>query len=255
MASAYSSNPTFRSDPAFPSSKRLNSPLPQIALFQSLFSEYSSLELTHQSDKPIAISSLAAVLARRFKTTVSYGIFQKYICRSLIWRRSGDAPIRPEINGSIIPSWSWMAYYGKIEFLQLEGGSWATRQLQFVVLLERSPADSNMVVDSHTLRVRRRNFGGYEIQASGSDHVLKDTQGTEHGKLWFDDPRGTLEGVKCVVMGKTKCKEDQEKYCVLLLREFRNVAEPGTGIYKRVGIGMVEPSSISRVVSPWTQVY
>jgi hypothetical protein len=113
---------SFQSDPEFPHSIRERSKQAQIKLFQSLFADYSNLGITEPRDRPVAIDLLAMALANALDTNVRYGIFECFLHRSLLWQWAQNIPLR-QISydaGKAPPSWSWMAYHGPIQYLQIE---------------------------------------------------------------------------------------------------------------------------------------
>ncbi|KAJ8063415.1 hypothetical protein OCU04_008635 [Sclerotinia nivalis] len=103
---------SFRSDPEFPKSIKDRSIRTQIELFQTLFMEYSGLNLTNETDRPVAINSLAVELGEALETNVRYGIFERYLHESLLWRRSQKISNKriPFETDKTPPSWSWIAY-------------------------------------------------------------------------------------------------------------------------------------------------
>jgi hypothetical protein len=144
----------------------------RIRLYQSIFERYSSLALTRETDKVLAISSLEQRLASVFGSNrwsdvtdrlvfeqrlasvfgsnrwsnvagrlidtrnlrqprmevsdatptikVFYGIFENYLHRGLLWRRASVQPLLPItfLPDQRVPSWSWMAYSGRIKYLE-----------------------------------------------------------------------------------------------------------------------------------------
>lgn len=74
-------------DPKFPEFLEANVLGSRVLLFQYLFSWYSKLGLTRQTDKPIAILSLEQRLATAFESKSVYGVFERYLHRSLLWYR------------------------------------------------------------------------------------------------------------------------------------------------------------------------
>ncbi|KAH8768430.1 hypothetical protein F5883DRAFT_604133 [Diaporthe sp. PMI_573] len=119
-------NLSFRSDPEFPRSITQRALAAQIRLFQSLFAGYSNLGLTKETDRPVAIDSLVMALADAFVTNVRYGIFERYLHRSLLWRRLQKITKQriSDTAGYKIPSWSWMAYPGQVEYPEIRDVEW-----------------------------------------------------------------------------------------------------------------------------------
>ncbi|KAH8685680.1 heterokaryon incompatibility protein-domain-containing protein [Tricladium varicosporioides] len=227
---------SFRADPEFPNSvkadKRDNEA--EIKLFQSLFEDYTSLGLSHNTDRPIAIKSLAIELAKTFETNVRYGIFECYLHRSLLWYRFQDSPMERIWDKSDIPSWSWMAYSGKIKFLQAnayESDEWDPN----VQLLRNIPDEAASDSESSGFLLQARLASLYGIEVKGSGHVIRDGSGFEIGQLWFDNQQySSSKEVLCCVVGRRKEPCTKQHYYVLLVRKGLK-----DGIYERIGMGSI----------------
>ncbi|KAF7671278.1 hypothetical protein GT037_010603 [Alternaria burnsii] len=112
----------FLSDPKFPASLMHRRIDDKIRLFQGLFEKYSQLGITDPTDRPIAISGLVDRLAETFKMRASHGVFEGYLHRSLLWHRADTARMQriQFAEDRQIPSWSWMASSGRIEYRKVE---------------------------------------------------------------------------------------------------------------------------------------
>ncbi|RSL80074.1 hypothetical protein CEP51_006867 [Fusarium floridanum] len=92
------------------------------SLFQTCFSQYSTLDITDRRDRPAGILGLESRLAESYHTASLYGILISSFYNSLFWHRSGDKRMKtidfPDEN---VPSWSWMAYEGAISYGFLPG--------------------------------------------------------------------------------------------------------------------------------------
>ncbi|KAF4634210.1 hypothetical protein G7Y89_g3912 [Cudoniella acicularis] len=231
---------SFLSDPEFPRSIIRRSLPARIKLFQSLFTDYSNLDITYPTDRPVAIDSLATVLAEALHTNVRYGIFECFLHQSLLWQRAQNISLR-QISypaGKAPPSWSWMAYCnansennetddGQIQYLQDRHVEWDS-SVQFV------KAEAN----NYVLEARVRWLQDFKIKPEGVIHDQKDN---EVGHLWFDSQPGkALSEVRCAIMGreKTRTKDGKRKYYVLFVTE--SATHPGRGKFGRVGMGWIQ---------------
>ena len=91
-------------------------------VFQAVFERYSRLELTYDYDRPSAIAGLERRLAEEMASQVAFGVFanRDFGClhRSLLWRRSDGSRLEWIKNPHVrVPTWSWMAYTGAIDYL------------------------------------------------------------------------------------------------------------------------------------------
>ncbi|PVH67613.1 HET-domain-containing protein [Cadophora sp. DSE1049] len=252
-------NLSFRSDPEFPHSITKRSRTTQVELFQSLFADYSNFGLTEVTDRPIAIDSLAMALAKAFHTNVRYGIFERYLHRSLLWQRSQDIPMRRIFYaaGKTPPSWSWMAYHGQIEYSKIQDVEW-DRSVQFVTV---SNAASSLENDGNILEARVRRLQDCEIKPESRKHVIRDQKDNEVGHLCFDiqpdhvirvkkdnevgylcfdtQPGKALIEVRCAIMGReTRGGNGKRKYYVLFVTEC--VTQPECGKFERLGMGWIQ---------------
>ena len=216
---------SFQSDPDFPSSIGARSPSAQVELFQSLFIEYSKFDITYHEDRPVAIASLATALANALDTKVSYGIFERFLHRSLLWQPESVLTQIP-YNGEAPPSWSWMAYHGPIKYLQMEFGGvgWDT-SVRFV-----------NISGNYILKARVRRLGDCKIKSKG---VIFDEGDNEVGQLYFDtQPGNVLPEVQCAIIGRERWAEGGDpKYYVLFVK----CATPlGQEKFRRVGMGWIQ---------------
>lgn len=84
---------------------------------QELIADYSRRGLSYPTDKIIAFSSIAERMGAALGTNVHYGIFDYFLHRLLLWKRSDTKSGPIHYENSVVPSWSWMFYNGSIEFL------------------------------------------------------------------------------------------------------------------------------------------
>jgi hypothetical protein len=157
-------------------------------------------------------------LAKALETNVSYGIFQCYLHRSLMWHRSQGTPLRQILyaDGKAPPSWSWMAYcgssnennethHGEIQYYQMGHGDveWDSN-VQLVEALQNSKVKAS----NYVLEARVRRIQNCEIKPEGDIHGQEDNK---VGHLYFDtQPGNAPPEVQCAIMGR------EDKYGVLV---------------------------------------
>lgn len=210
----------------------------QMRLFQELYTKYTTLDLTSPSDRSVAVLGLEERLSRVFRTDAQYGTVQNYLHRSLLWRRRQDKlhPIEYPDNRPI-PSWSWMARYGQIEYMDIPFGE----------------VEWNMSVQC--------DFSSRELSGICFNVLLNNIHNKED--LIFDDPEEgeKLTKVDCILLGKRYVAEvipgqqgvqDHQEahlglYYVLLV-----VPVPADGrqnVYVRVGVGSFGVIALGRTLS------
>jgi hypothetical protein len=186
---------------------------------------YSKFGITEKEDRPVAIESLATALANALDTKVSYGIFERFLHRSLLWQPKSVLTQIP-YRGEAPPSWSWMAYDGQIKYLQIklqlkfEGVEWDT-SVQFGI-------PSNNV-----LKARVRRLRDCKIKPGG---VIFDEVDNEVGQLYFDtQPGNVLPEVECAVIGREiGAKDGDRRYLVLFVTQCATEEK-----FRRVGTGWI----------------
>lgn len=229
---------SFLGDANFPNSAEKYVKGMRIELFQDLYERYSRLALSFPSDRPIAIKGLEKRLIDTFNTTGGYGVFDSYLHRCLLWRRSGDTLKRIESfrGGSSVPSWSWMTYDGPIHYLKIPFGqiSWG------------NDITLPFVKQSHVLNDSQRKGEGVAIPTLDLEAPVWEIVGTLGERMILDEPyRSFARPLQCVVVGTSKKKplNERQAYYVLLVHFAAHVHE-GQG-YERVGVGILDRRHIA----------
>ncbi|KAK7920090.1 hypothetical protein PG985_008112 [Apiospora marii] len=94
----------------------------QIVLFQYLYQLYSTRDFSHDSDRAVALRGLEDRLGETIGTGAEFGVIGKFPQRSLLWKRASPRQQLSRIEqpaDTLVPSWSWMAYTGAIEYLEV----------------------------------------------------------------------------------------------------------------------------------------
>jgi hypothetical protein len=222
------------------------------ALIEELFVRYSSLSLTCRTDRPTAIVGLESRLAKFYRTPSVYGIITKCLGRSLLWTRSGDAPMESiPFEAGNVPSWSWMAYRGPIDYLcnrmpasmltwrdnfrlETPGNFKSIDKFQFVIAapLARFRSGSHIEPNEYTTTCK-----------------VKDGHSRIVGEVTFDctdyiDVEGLRYVVIAELLGDGRFSGDAVSTpkltnLVLVVRESSRGMDGGREIYCRVGIGVI----------------
>jgi hypothetical protein len=206
----------------------------RIHFFQNIYEQYSHLDFTIVTDRSAALTGLEKRLARTYETHGSFGILERFLHRSLMWQRAGDAPMTKICYSKDrnVPSWSWMAVEGPIQYMDIpfDGVNWSEDI--------RSPFKQLVGVIGSQYDVSG------DIDAIARDLVLP-LQGADV-QVVFDQPGGTQPRVlKCVVVAKEKVDRvtDLQKYYVLLARSIH--ASRGSKEYERTGVAIVKRGHVS----------
>jgi len=212
----------------------------KIRLFQGLFERYSQLGITNPTDRPVAISGLVDRLAETFKMRASHGVFHDYLHRSLLWHRADTARMQriqfaPDRQ---VPSWSWMAVSGRIEYPKVEccEVEWNS---------EIRLADGELQATTRRLQQCK-----IEPRDDGACGVRSAAVSAEMGWVKFDRTdiidAQTLE---CVVVGRDVETCPKHMYHVLVVTP---VSRREGVVFERVGVGALPRTLLcfrSRLVS------
>jgi hypothetical protein len=120
-------------DPGFPQRLLRAGNKRTIDFIQFLSTEYSRRGLTEKTDRCTAMSGLESRISQAKDCETRFGIFESFLHRSLLWQRTEERDTdRISYKNQIVPSWSWMAYNGSIDFTDIPFGrvEWV-RSLRF----------------------------------------------------------------------------------------------------------------------------
>jgi hypothetical protein len=208
-----------------------------------LFENYSKRGLTEPTDRRVAASGLEARIAGGLHCNNKYGIFEKHLHRNLLWQTSDEQTERiAYTNNQEVPSWSWMACSGGIEFVEVQMGlvSWV-KALVF---------DTGR--DSAALITDVGKFLDCTMKSEVDRCIVLDIfTNKEAGWIRYDIKSGA-EGSEnhCVVVGRTENRRrtvnslvEQQFYVLVVVLTGKD------GVYRRVGVGMVGTGCVERLVS------
>lgn len=230
----------FLGDPDFPQKVIHANRAAEITSFQSLFRQYSRLELTRDNDRPTAIAGLEKRLHGALKARGGFGdrddggLFH----RSLLRRKGTELArdhflTRISFNANLrIPSWSWMAYKGGIDYTDppFQSADWETKEII-------PPwtggglrhTDTGLHHGDVTLSAVVRSFA---VHGRGHNEV----------ELTYDTGKTTAsdgQAASCVVVAKAKKahSDAERRFYVLLVTPMQQMTGRGERVYERVGAG------------------
>ena len=149
----------------------------------------------------------------------------------LIWQRPRGttlATISYESTAKV-PSWSWVAVYGEIEFPVP-----VTMEMEWL---------QSIAFDNHdtSISCEVTSFSGIVLAAMEDDYCLQDCKGQDVGRIRYDwsESQASFESHHCVVLGRSKRKRD-DYYGIVV------VATTGSKDYQRVGFCSVNAVHLVR---------
>ncbi|RDH22700.1 HET-domain-containing protein [Aspergillus niger ATCC 13496] len=220
-------------DPQFPK-LLLNSGYTSTALFvQELITDYSCRDLTYpEKDKVIAFSSIAKRIAEALSTEVSFGVFHCMLPRLLLWKQAGKHLVPIYYKDKSVPSWSWMFYNGKVDFL--------TRSTLLVPQFQSLNFDDSM----RSINIEVREFEYHHMSRRDREYIIYADTG-EIGSLYFDmDSAAEIEPRNCVVIAMSQYDNEDDsnkEYYILAVQKTSGEEE-----YERLGVGRVRAGYVSK---------
>jgi hypothetical protein len=235
----------FTLDPKFPNRLLESGSGRTIEFIHFLFENYSKRGLSERTDRAVAISGLETRVAKALRSEKRYGIFRNYLHRNLLWQRSVDQQTeRINYKTQNMPSWSWMAYDGGVQFMDIPFGG-----VDWVNNLRFDKKHNFMLFKKkgkHALITEIGGFRNCSLQKKERCHAILDLSKTERGWIQYDIT-GTkdLQAERCVVVGRKLYKDQhgliKRKYYMLVVRPTSTDGE-----YERVGVGLVQSDYVVR---------
>lgn len=222
-------------------------------LYQDLYTRYSRLQFSHNTDRPIAIAGLESRLIHGLNIRGGFGVLDDekpgLFRRSLLWRRAAGQAILREIDftgaggglSALVPTpptWSWMAYQGAIEYMDLPFARVDWEQQDIVSPWSSSPLDTWSYSGDATaipsqLKVVARRFD-----------MEKAKCGIQGAIIILDNPEANQLALECVVLGRFRDsffeRQDEWRHFVLLVKIKEVQSQPdAVSEYSRVGVGSI----------------
>lgn len=217
-------------------------------VFRDIYTCYSRLKLTRLENRPIAVAGLEKRLVRSLGGHGGYGVIDddenpELLRRSLLWRRGTDEASLQKIDFQprrnylphSVPSWSWMAHQGGIDYLDLHYGEMEWEVSDIVSPWIGAPkgtwySSADFGGGGAILNVTVRTFEPKAREWANSHFI-------------YDRPTMAPEfrmDLKCVILGTLKSRlysQIRIHYFILVMpSRFHSVHRPGRP-YERVGVG------------------
>ncbi|KAI0101345.1 hypothetical protein GGR51DRAFT_530355 [Nemania sp. FL0031] len=230
----------FLGDPHFPDSALSYFKNERILLIQYLYTRYSELSIKYGTDRPAAIRSLEARLGHTFGSLVAGGVFRRFFERTILWQAHFDGSLArvdysDAKSGQMAPpSWSCLAYSGKIKFLEIPFGdvNWTGDLKNPLPTADNDDGAPIPNITSLDARARKITIKRFDMFISVTLDTLEAVDKEFRRGLW-----------RCVTVGrdKTPNANGQTANYVLLIRPVNRSRDT----YKRVGAGVLYTSEFS----------
>jgi hypothetical protein len=239
----------FIGDPRFPEKAMRKERRYKIQYYQDLYMLYSRLQFSRYEDRPFAIAGLEKRLLKGFDTKGGYGVFDDgdqydrgLFHRSILWQRGAEKEFSggldvidfPADRNIRVPSWSWMAYEGGIDYVEIPGGTadWAFDDIMepwtrgFHTATNSAPLNSVVAIPAivRDFKVANRQQGEVDLRYDTERTAGSDGQHPQ-----------------CVIVAKDKRgrSETLKRHYVLIVIPKRSVAGHGRKVYERIGAGYI----------------
>lgn len=203
----------------------------RIQMVQYLYQRYAALSLSVRSDRSKAILGLQRRVGRTFASGAQHGILWRWLERTILWQAESPECLEKiqYSPGYTVPSWSWMAYYGRIGFLELpfSGVEW-----------------TGHITPPETAESRHAHWDG-RLQVESCDLLLESPELMERAILDEQNHNTAMSSWRCVVVGKDKVQTESVgvTHYVLLIRSV--FLEESESLFMRVGIATLLARHVS----------
>jgi hypothetical protein len=246
----------FLGDPNFPSYGLRHRTGGNIAFYEFLYEQYSTLSFTRPEDRSVAICGLEQRLIRALKQKGrsgfgNFGLFDEYWGRGLLWQRASkkqqnsEAPEMTRLTsgadgGPPAPSWSWMGHTGGITFMKHDPHTveWLAEEITFPWSNLKGPRPS-------TTSYR----GDMGLKGFARDFQIPEGEDASSKlDIVYENPDlSASRKKKCLIIGRMKMENlnrsiQQVRHYVLILAQ--KEAPNRDDVYERVGAGAIHGSLI-----------
>jgi hypothetical protein len=237
-----SAKSSFLGDAHFPRSIESRYKDGKINHFIALYERYSSLSFTYVSDRPIALAGIEAALLRSLATTGAYAVLEAYLHRTLLWRRAGAQEPMSRVfrlgHGSRPPSWSWMSWDGRIEYMKVPYG-----KVGWNPEIKSPFRGFEGMTQGPEGRLFELVVPARDLSAQGRQALREEGPG-----VWFDGEAGLEDRIRVVEVGRERRSANGstgsgQKLYVFLVAPLEIIDEDEMEeemLYQRVGAGILE---------------
>ncbi|KAI1759501.1 hypothetical protein GGR53DRAFT_527218 [Hypoxylon sp. FL1150] len=241
MSRLFNRKSSFLSDPNFPKSASEYYKGMRIEFFQYIYSRYSTLDFSHETDRSVAMFGLEKRLARVYEVPARYGVLGKsFLHRSLLWK-AGDVkiPLRriDSGDGNKVPSWSWMAVMGPIKYMDAPFD-----MMQWNLNIGSPFTGAPTSIDGLWIQP----VSDLVAPAKKVDQSV-DPNDLIYDRLEYKDDDSIQEKLRCVVIGFEKVvnkDEPSELYTLLVIPTGSSEGATEYDDYERIGVARLKRDDI-----------
>lgn len=230
-------------DPNFPQRLLKAGNRRTVEFIQFLLTEYTRRGLTEKTDRCTAISGLESRIAQTENCEARFGIFESFLHRMLLWQRSGEQNTDQICyETQTIPSWSWMAYSGSIQFMDI-----AFDRVEWVRSLKFDQKHEHRALNEKghlALVTYLSSFLRCSLEQRDAGNAVLDLDEFEIGWIQYDvGTHERLGAERCVVVGRDAWESRfvKRKYYLLVVTP-TNIEN----VYTRVGTGWILSGHVAR---------
>jgi hypothetical protein len=180
------------------------STLSPIQTYEQFYERYSRLRFSYDVDRPRAFQPLEKLLLQALGSEGGCGVVARFLGRSLLWRRgTGQTLERIEFPaGQNIPSWSWQAYIGGINYLSIPPDTVEWKQIH----CRFGNTDSHGGVPDKSseaiaeITAEAWNFDAQALLADISNNLTV---------VWDRGEHGRRKDLRCITVGSSKVHSDR----------------------------------------------
>ncbi|CAH0051050.1 unnamed protein product, partial [Clonostachys solani] len=241
---------SFLGDPNFPQVIMSADKGERILLYQDLYTKYSRLGLSRPADRAVAIGGLEERILAKLNVSGGWGVLDDsqdtrgqngLLRRSLLWRRGEEVselssiPFTKKAGYPDVPSWSWMAYEGGINYIEPDFGATHWEKL-------RSPWSSA----GRNLSYQDDDTHPPALGAKVRDYNAERIDGSQGHFIVLDSPERSKDLItRCVILGQPRSRKFQQKRYVLIVTATTDKDENGKAVYRRAGAGVIPAGCIT----------
>ncbi|CZR67680.1 uncharacterized protein PAC_17579 [Phialocephala subalpina] len=224
--------------------------------WKNVIEQYSDRQLTHLTDRLIALEGLRTELQKKTADTYIYGLWKNSLPDQLLWQVTRK--LHESCNPLQLPSWTWVSVPCGVRFVRIDRAKSLCKSIKWegvgelIISAKLKPIESlkeSGESEKHPLTIARDIQKSNAEQTSRLYRYLYSANGENLGWVVFDLWIENLNSVPlfCLALMGTVSRKDEEneertgtaasaklrEYWILVLERCDNTLS----MYKRVGVG------------------